>query len=248
MSNNPETLFTDDPARDSRFQVCQRWRELANFEDGDPRKDFEFLHRQMNEEINGLENSARCITDFPDADWDLRMQLARQCSDEARHVVIFRELFERRGGSVGQFPVINFQFRIIARIDSIAGRLAVQNRSFEADGLDAIRFGIDEARARGDEELATVFDAQLADEINHVRFANDWIHILAKREPMTVMKIARALNEASIAFQWAMEGGTAATKYEVSNEVRQEAGFAAGEVQMARDVAAATRRAQQRNE
>jgi len=234
-------LFSEDPARDERFDVKQRWLDLANYPDGDPRKDFEFFHRQMNEEINGLENSARCLADFPDADWELRMQLARQCSDEARHVIMFREVFERRGGQVGQFPVINFQYRIITKIDSLAGRMAVQNRSFEADGLDAIRFGIDEARAKGDEELATLFDAQLADEINHVRFANEWIHILAKRSPMTVIKIARALNDAQTAFLHAMEGGKADIRYDVSDEVRLEAGFDAGEVTAARETAAATR-------
>ena len=234
-------LFAEDPARDERFTIRQRWIDLANYPEGDPNKEFEFLHRQMNEEINGLENSARCLADFPDADWELRMQLARQCSDEARHVIMFRNLFESRGGSVGQFPVINFQYRIITKIDSLAGRMAVQNRSFEADGLDAIRYAIDEAKAKGDDELATLFDAQLADEINHVRFANEWIHILAKRSPMNVMKIARALGDAQTAFQQAMEGGTTGIKYDVSDEVRIEAGFDANEVRVARETAAATR-------
>jgi uncharacterized ferritin-like protein (DUF455 family) len=234
-------LFAEEPARDDRFTVRQRWVDLTNFPDGDPRKDFEFLHRQMNEEINGLENSARCLSDFADTDWELRMQLARQCSDEARHVVMFRRIFERRGGVVGQFPVTNFQYRIVTGIDSLAGRMAVQNRSFEADGLDAIHFAIDEAKAKGDHELATLFDAQLADEINHVRFANEWIHILAKRSPMNVMKIARALGDAQTAFQQAMEGGTTGIKYDVSDEVRIEAGFDANEVRVARETAAATR-------
>jgi uncharacterized ferritin-like protein (DUF455 family) len=236
-----DRLFTDDPARDERFDVKQRWIDLTNYDEGDPRKDFEFLHRQMNEEINGLENSARCLSDFPDADWELRMQLARQCSDEARHVIMFRQIFEGRGGEVGQFPVINFQYRIITNIDSLAGRMAVQNRSFEADGLDAIRFAIDEARAKGDEEMAVLFDAQLADEINHVRFANEWIHILAKRSPMNVIRIARALADAETAFHHAMAGGVGGVKYGVNDEVRIEAGFDANEIRIARETAEAAR-------
>ena len=36
---------------------------------------------------------------------------------------------------------MNFQYRILRRIDSLIGRLAVQNRTFEADGLDAVTFG-----------------------------------------------------------------------------------------------------------
>ena len=238
MNPTVEKYFTEEPARDARFQVRERWIDLANFEDGDPRKEFEFLHRQMNEEINGLENSARCLTDFPDTDWELRMQLARQCADEARHVLMFRDVFVQRGGAVGQFPVINFQYRIISKLDTLAARMSVQNRSFEADGLDAIRFAIDEARASGDDVMASLFDAQLADEINHVRFANEWIHVLAKRSPMVVLKIARALSEAQAAFAWAMEGGTTEIKYDVNEEVRLEAGFRAEDVEFARQAAA----------
>ena len=237
----------ESPARDHRFEVKERWRELANYGDDDPRKEHEFFHRQMNEEINGLENSARCLSDFPEADWDLRMAIARQCSDEARHIVMFRRIFERRGGTVGQYPVINFQYRIISSLDNLVGRLAVQNRSFEADGIDAIRYAVDEARAKGDDELAWLFDAQLADEINHVRFANEWIHKLVARQPVLALRVARALHEASIAFEAAMEGGTA-VKYEVDATVRGEAGFDAGEVKVAFEVAAATRRAQERRQ
>jgi uncharacterized ferritin-like protein (DUF455 family) len=239
---DPRDLFGEPPARDSRFDVKERWLELANYDEGDPRKEFEFLHRQMNEEINGLENSARCLTDFPEADWELRMWIARQCADEARHIVMFREIFEDRGGTVGQFPVINFQYRIISRIETLAGRLAVQNRSFEADGIDAIRYAADESRANGDDELAALFDAQLADEINHVRFANEWIHTLVKRQPILGLRIARALHDAAIAFAAAMEGGTAVTKYEVDETVRREAGFDAGEVAVAAQIAVAMRR------
>ena len=43
---------------------------------------------------------------------------------------------------MGQYPVLNFQYRIITRVPSLVGRLAVQNRSFEAAGMDAIQDGI----------------------------------------------------------------------------------------------------------
>ena len=46
----------------------------------------------MNNEMGALEIAAQCLVDFPEAPWDLRMQLARQASDESRHV---RELHRR---------------------------------------------------------------------------------------------------------------------------------------------------------
>ncbi len=147
------SLFAESPARDERFTVAARWVECANFPQGHPLRTIEFLHRQMNEEIDSLECSAANLRDFPDAAWDLRMNLARQCADEGRHAAMFRRLFERRGGQVGQYPVLNFQYRIVAHIRSLVGRLAIQNRSFEAGGLDAIAYGISQARRgrrRGD--------------------------------------------------------------------------------------------------
>ena len=93
-----ESLFAPGPARDDRFKVVNRWIECSNYPDGDPRKRLEFLHRQMNEEINGMENAARSLVDFPNADWNIRMSIARQCADEARHVMAFKRTFERREG------------------------------------------------------------------------------------------------------------------------------------------------------
>jgi uncharacterized ferritin-like protein (DUF455 family) len=227
-------LFAAGPARDSRFVVKERWAECLNLADGHPAKELEFLHRQMNEELNGLENSARCLSDFPAADWELRLGLARQCADEARHARMFRRLLERRGGRVGDYPVMNFQFRIVSRIGDLAGRLAVQNRSFEADGVDAVGFALEAARGRGDTDLAALFDAQLADEIGHVRFANRWIRELAARTPRTVLEVVRALSRSARAFAQVVgrEGGER-VEHPVDRAGRLEAGFRPDEVGVA---------------
>jgi uncharacterized ferritin-like protein (DUF455 family) len=225
------TVFGDSPARDARFQVKDRWVECANYPAGHPRKLVEFLHRQMNEEVNSLEISARALADFPDADWELRMWLARQCADEARHVVLFRNLFEARGGRMGEFPVLNFQYRIVTRIPHLVGRLAVQNRSFEAEGIDAVQSGIEEARKSGDSELASLYESQLADEIVHVRFANEWIRKSVRDDPRNVLRIATALTEATRAFHQVMgEEGTSGIKYARYREGRLEAGFLPEEI------------------
>ena len=233
----------DSPARDARFRVVDTWQECAYFPDGDPRKVLEFMHRQMNEEMDATECSARTLTDFPNAPWELRMFLARQCADEARHALIFSQLFQKRGGTLGEFPIMNFQYRIICKIQDLAGRLAVQNRTFEAEGIDAIGFGIDEARKQGDDELADFFDAQFADEIMHVRCANEFLQDLIAKEPRLALKVASALTEATRAFAKVFGGdGTAVAKYTISEQGRLEAGFRPEEV------AISNRLAQQRRE
>ncbi len=227
-------FFAPGPARDPRFTVVEQWVDCQNFPEGDPNRDIEFLHRQMNEETNGMENAARNLADFPDAEWEIRMQLARQCSDEARHVLMFRRIFEKRGGRLGQYPVMNFQYRIITKIDNLEGRLAVQNRTFEAEGVDAVEPAIAEARQKGDEELADLFDAQLADEICHVRFANDYISRATARDPRSVMQVGRALSYAGEAFAQIMSKESVdGIRYSVNRQGRLEAGFRPEEVEFA---------------
>jgi uncharacterized ferritin-like protein (DUF455 family) len=228
------SLFAENPARDGRFEVKDRWIEMFNTSGDHPLHEVEFTHRQMNEEMNGLECSARALSDFPDADWDIRMRLARQCADEARHVLMFRRLLHRLGGHVGQFPVMNFQYRIITKANSLIGRLTIQNRTFEAGGLDAVSAVVEQMRARGDDELMLFFDAQLADEILHVRYANEYIRRQIREDPRMVLRMGAAMTEAAKAFKQVMGSeGTEGVSYAIDRQARLEAGFTTDEVTMA---------------
>jgi uncharacterized ferritin-like protein (DUF455 family) len=235
-----EALFVAGPARDERFVVVDRWAECTNFPSGHPMRDIEFIHRQMNEEVNGLECSAQALADFPEAEWELRMWLARQCADEARHGRMFRSLLEARGGRVGQFPVLNFQYRIINKAETLVGRLTIQNRSFEAGGIDAVSAGVDDAAAKQDSELATLFDAQLADEIVHVRFANEWIRRAIDSDRSTLLRMGTALVNAQKGFAQVMDAeATEGATYPADRQARLEAGFTDKEIDLAEELAAA---------
>ncbi len=222
MTELDPQLFTEPPARDERFEIKQTWSEMTNMWADDGTMLIEFMHRQMNEEVNGLEIAARNLTDFPDAPWELRLAIARQCWDESRHVNAFRRCFEARGGEIGMFPVMNFEYRMIMAIPSLIGRLAVQNRSFEAAGIQAIREAIE--HAQHDPDVAALLDAQLADEIQHVRYANRWIESLIRSNPRYALDVVRAVAQANRAFP--MIAGEAAMHLELDDQIRTEAGFA----------------------
>lgn len=233
LSEVVETLAAG-PARDSRFTIAGRWVDCANFPPGHPRRDLEFLHRQMNEEVDSMECCALTLSDFPNEEWEFRLGMARQCADEARHAKMYRIIFEARGGRLGEYPVLDFQYRIIATINTLIGRLAVLNRSFEAGGLDAIAVGISDARTKGDQNLLDLFESQQADEIMHVRLANEWIRIKTQKEPRAILDIGAALKMASKAFGRVMgPEGTAGVKFPADVSGRQEAGFTNSEVQLA---------------
>lgn len=226
-------LFAQGPARDSRFTVVEHWDECIRFGKGHPEKDIEFFHRQMHEELCSVENAARNLSDFPDAPWEVRLSIARQCSDEARHVLMFRELCEQRGGKLGSWPVMDFQYRICTNIKTLIGRLSVQNRTFEAGGIDAVTAAINEARDSGDSELARLYEMQAADEIQHVRFANEWIRAEARKSPRAILQMAAALHAGVEAFRQVMGDEAVKVEYGADSAGRREAGFNEEEIRAA---------------
>jgi hypothetical protein len=183
-----------DPAREQCFTIVQTGEEMVDFHEGmsDVARR-ERLHRHMNNEMGSLENAAQALADFPDAPWDLRMQLARQCSDESRHVEALYRRLQSLGGFKGEFPISNFEWAVANTQDSIAARLAIENRTFEAGQMDLLAELRKLWRVGGDEETAQMLEAILADEVNHVRFGNRWIKRLAREDGRVVLKVAMAM-------------------------------------------------------
>jgi uncharacterized ferritin-like protein (DUF455 family) len=124
---------------------------------------------------------------------------------------------------------MNFQYRITTRIDSLLGRLTVQNRSFEAAGLDAIQDSIGKAR-ESEPELGELLDTQLADELQHVRYANEWVRLLVERRgARATFELVRSVAQADEALR--QVAGDAALRYPIADELRREAGFSEAEIE-----------------
>ena len=82
-----------DPAREACFTVVQLHKELHDYDDMSETSRRQRLHRHMHNEMQNLEIAAQTLAEFPDAPWELRLQLARQCWDEARHTrLLYRRL------------------------------------------------------------------------------------------------------------------------------------------------------------
>jgi hypothetical protein len=182
-----------DPARESCFNVVDTDAEMVAWEDMSPPSRRERLHRHMNNEMGSLEIAAQCLADFPDAPWDLRMQLARQVWDESRHVTALHRRLRQLGGFKGEFPVANFEWTVTCLLDSLVGRLTLQNRTFEAGALDLMARLPGYWRDAGDGETADLLDSIAADEIQHVRFANQWIRKLTSEDKRLLFKVAHAV-------------------------------------------------------
>ena len=99
----------------------------------------------------------------------------------------------------------------------------IQNRSFEAAGIQAIRDALESAKASGEEDLEQLFDTQLPDEIQHVRYANRWIKKLVERDPRQALEIVRAVGQANAAFK--IVAGDAVIHMTLDDGIKIEAGF-----------------------
>jgi uncharacterized ferritin-like protein (DUF455 family) len=194
----------EEPARDECFKVVRRDTEMNEYGGDGEQAQRESLHRHMSNEITSLDIAAQCLVDYPDAPWGLRMELARQCWDEARHVALLHRRLCEKGGYKGEFPVSAFEWSVTCAIPDLPGRLASQNRTFEAGAMDVVGGNIDAWRAAGDPQTAEVLEGILADEIQHVRFANRWIKHYVDQDKRTLLKVVMAVRlvaEANAALQ-----------------------------------------------
>ena len=183
-----------DPAREPCFTVARTESEMVEIPDfTSPSGRRERLHRHMNNEVGAMEIAAQCLVDFPDAPWELQMQLARQTYDESRHVQGLYARLRSLGGRKGEFPIFNFEWCVTNTQDTLAARLAIQNRTFEAGQMDLLGSLRRIWRLAGDDETAELLESILADEVSHVRFANRWIRRLAKDDGRVLLKVAVAI-------------------------------------------------------
>jgi Protein of unknown function (DUF455) len=182
-----------DPLREDCFSVVNSDAEMQEWPGMTEISMRERLHRHMNNETGAIEIAAQCLVDFPEAPWELRMQLARQCWDESRHVASLYRRLREIGGYKGEFPISNFEWTVTCSLDSLAARLALQNRTFEAGELDLLGQLPAKWREAGDEKTAEVLESILSDEITHVRFANQWLKRMVQEDRRILLKIATAV-------------------------------------------------------
>lgn len=185
-----------DPAREPCFKIVHQHYEvwmptLAQPADPTGR---EGLHSLYNSEVLSLEIAAQSLADFPDAPWELRLNLARHCWDEARHATLLIQRLAELGCHKGDFPIINHEYNVVCSFPSLAARIAVQNRTFEGGSLDGFHASKNMFDAKGDTRTVAIFASIMADEVEHARFGNDWTRRLCQLDPRNVLRIAQAIN------------------------------------------------------
>src|SRR5262245_62587198 len=129
-----------DPAREPCFEIVQLHHDVPESGNVTLEARRQRAHREYNQEVQTIEIAALCLVDFPNAPWELRMELARQCWDEARHAALCFRRLQKLGGWKGMYPIANLAWYVVGMLDSLAARLAVHTRTFEGGSLDSEKF------------------------------------------------------------------------------------------------------------
>ncbi len=139
-------------------------------------------------ELQALEGAGRTAFDFDtgpgrdEAPFQLKLDMARQCWDEARHCEISVKLGEWMGTGIGEFSESTFLYEAACNPDPVM-RLTGVNRALEGLAIDVFNTMRDYGSGTGDPVLYFSEDWMLADEVTHVKMGSDWLRRLTEDDP-----------------------------------------------------------------
>lgn len=173
------------PMRDERWNILQNPEEFKekdwSFETNEGK--LHLLHDLLNSEFITVERMGRILADFPEIPWQMKLDMARQAWDEARHAEIVQRRLEELGGHVGMFPTSCFGWEQDVNRPDPLERLALSNMTFESESCKHLRDWIAKAKRTGDTRSQQLVEFLLADEVNHVLYGIHWIDELTKDDP-----------------------------------------------------------------
>jgi uncharacterized ferritin-like protein (DUF455 family) len=139
-------------------------------------------------EIQALEGAGRTCWDFDtgpgrdEAPFELKLDMARQCWDESRHVEISVKLTEHMGTEIGEFAEQTMLYEAACNADPVL-RLTGVNRALEGLAIDVFNTMREFGQITHDPILEFCEDWMLADEVTHVKMGSDWLRRLTAKDP-----------------------------------------------------------------
>ncbi len=200
-------LSPDELARDDRFERSDMMERIADPRNATPENEKArrrngrltperpdapdaaraLMHGIFVGEIQALEGAGRTCYDFEvgpsgnlgeeEIPFELKLDMARQCWDEARHCEISVKLSDWMGTGIGEFSENAFLFQAACNPDPVL-RLTGVNRALEGLAIDVFNTMREFGDIAGDPVLEFCEDWMLADEVTHVKMGSDWLRRL----------------------------------------------------------------------
>ncbi len=133
------------------------------------------FHQLLYGEVETTDRMGKMLAEFPELPWELRMGLAHQMWDEARHIEIVAKVVEDElGGELGYGPWTLLYWWMQNDSDPLK-RITVTNSWAEKNLMQTLRIWRTKAEERGYSRIAELCDYLQADELTHVKLATHWI-------------------------------------------------------------------------
>ncbi len=210
----------------------ERTGRMSPDDEATPERARSLMHGIFMGEIQALEGAGRTCWDFDteDAPFGLKLDMARQCWDEARHVEISVKLTEWMGTAIGEFSESKFLYEAACAPDPVM-RLTGVNRGLEGLAIDVFNTMKEFAERSTDPYLHFCEDWMLADEVTHVKMGSDWLRRLTEDDPERRQKALEFQHTVDRMFS--LGGGRNTSKdspITLARKFRQMAGFTDDEI------------------
>ncbi len=174
------------PVVEEPFWFSDRREDFAVYQVEEPWSIEDFrqkFHQLLYGEVETTDRTGKMLAEFPELPWPMRMGLAHQMWDEARHIeIVAKAVEDELGGKLGYGPWSLLWWWMQNDPDPLK-RLTVTNSWAEANLMQTLREWRQEASKRGYSRIAELADYLQADERTHVMLGTDWIRELTKDDP-----------------------------------------------------------------
>jgi uncharacterized ferritin-like protein (DUF455 family) len=194
-------------------------------------------------EIQALEGAGRTAYDYTtdETPFAMKLDMARQCWDEARHVEISLRLGEHMGTEVGEFSEGITLFEAACHADPVF-RLAGVNRALEGLAIDVFTTMRDFAGEMNDPVLFFCEDWMLADEVTHVKMGSTWLREITKDDKDRQTRALEFQRTVDGLFNFrGMRGEGRDAAIMLARKFREMAGFRSEEIDQIAEMAEAQR-------
>jgi uncharacterized ferritin-like protein (DUF455 family) len=198
-------------------------------------------------EIQALEGAGRTCWDFEvgkgngegimEVPFELKLDMARQCWDEARHCEISIKLSDHMGTELGEFSESPFLYQAACNPDPVL-RLTGVNRALEGLAIDVFNTMREFGDIAGDPVLEFCEDWMLADEVTHVKMGSDWLRRLTaddKPRQERALEFQRVVDK--LFSLGGFRGEEEDSPVRLARRFRELAGFDQGEMDTLADIA-----------
>lgn len=154
------------------------------------------FHQLLYGEVETTDRMGKMLAEFPKLPWELRMDLAAQMWDEARHIeIVAKACEEELGAELGYGPWPYVWWWMQNEEDPLR-RLTVTNGWAEANLMSTLREWRNKAEERGFPRIAELADYLQADEMNHVKLVNRWARELTVDDEQRLLSLVEWGREA----------------------------------------------------